>query len=46
MLFEHTWAVGVKVAIVSADGFVVGTEHIAPETIAALNETRAGASAT
>jgi hypothetical protein len=44
MLFEHTWAIGLKEAIVRAGGFVVATEHIAPETVDALNEELATAS--
>jgi hypothetical protein len=44
LLFEHTWAIGLKEAITRAGGFVIATEHIAPETIDALNQELATAS--
>jgi Family of unknown function (DUF6325) len=37
LLFEHTWAVALKEAVARAGGFVIATEHIAPEMVDALN---------
>ena len=37
ILFEHRWAVGIKKAIIGADGFLISRTTIAPEILELLN---------
>jgi len=38
ILFEHRWAVKLKVAMAAAGGFLVARETVAPEIMEMLNE--------